>query len=147
MDLPFLDISCTGKNNKTCDHLGLGLEVKASACNTGDLGLIPGSGRSPGEGNGNPLHYSCLETPMDGGAWWATVHGVAKSRTRLSDFTFTGFIVVAHGLSCPEACGILSPGPGMEPASSALEGRVLTTGPSRKMSLTYILVLNISTLA
>ena len=44
-------------------------------------------GRSPGEGNGNPLQYSCLENFMDGGAWWATVHGVAKSRTRLSDFT------------------------------------------------------------
>ena len=58
-----------------------------SACNAGDLGLIPGSGRSPGEGNGNPLQYSCLENPMDGGAWWATVHGVAKSRTQLSDFT------------------------------------------------------------
>ena len=42
-----------------------------------------------GEGNGNPLQYSCLENPMEGGAWWATVHGVAKSRTRLSDFTFT----------------------------------------------------------
>ena len=42
-----------------------------------------------GEGNGNPLQYSCLENPMDGGAWWATVHGVAKSQTRLSDFTFT----------------------------------------------------------
>ena len=44
-------------------------EVKASACNVGDLGSIPGSGRSPGEGNGNPLQYSCLENPMDGGAW------------------------------------------------------------------------------
>ena len=43
----------------------------------------------PGEGNGTPLQYSCLEHPMDGGAWWAAVHGVAKSRTRLSDFTFT----------------------------------------------------------
>ena len=60
---------------------------KASAYNAGDLGSIPGSGRSPGEGNGNPLQYSCLENPMDGGAWKATVHGVAKSRTRLSDFT------------------------------------------------------------
>ena len=48
-----------------------------------------GSGRSPGEGNGNPLQYSCLENPMDGGAWWATDHGVTKSRIRLSDFTFT----------------------------------------------------------
>ena len=53
----------------------------------GDLGSIPGSGKSPGEGNGNPLQYSCLEHPMDGGAWWAAVHGVIKSRTRLSDFT------------------------------------------------------------
>ena len=43
----------------------------------------------PGEGNGNPLRYSCLENPMDGGVWWATIHGVTKSRTRLSDFTFT----------------------------------------------------------
>ena len=58
-----------------------GSEVKASACNVRDQGLIPGSGRSPGEGNGNPLQYSCLENPMDGRAWWATVHGVAKSRT------------------------------------------------------------------
>ena len=63
-----------------------GSEVKASACNAGDLGSIPGSGRSPGEGNGNPLQYSCLENPMDGEAWWATVHGVTKSRTRLSNF-------------------------------------------------------------
>ena len=64
-----------------------GSEVKASAYNVGDLGSIPGSGRSPGEGNGNPLQYSCLENPMDGGAWWATVHGVTKSWTQLSDFT------------------------------------------------------------
>ena len=64
-------------------------EVKASTCNAGDLGSIPGLGRCPGEGNGNPLQYSCLENPMDGGAWWATVHGVANSRTQLSDFTFT----------------------------------------------------------
>ena len=60
-----------------------------SACNVGDLGSIPGSVRSPGEGNGNPLQYSCLENPMDGAAWWAAVHGVARSRTRLSKFTFT----------------------------------------------------------
>ena len=58
-----------------------GSEVKASACNAGDLGSIPGSGRSPGEGNGNPPQYSCLENPMDRGAWCATVHRVAKSRT------------------------------------------------------------------
>jgi len=51
--------------------------------------LIPGSGRSPGEGNGNPLQYSCLENPMDRGAWQDTVHGVAKNWTQLRDFTFT----------------------------------------------------------
>ena len=64
-----------------------GLDGKASAYNEGDLGSIPGLGRSSGEGNGNPLQYSCLENPMDGGAWWATVHGFSKSQTRLSDFT------------------------------------------------------------
>ena len=58
-------------------------------CNVRDPGLIPGSERSPGEGNGTLLQYSCLENPMDGGAWWAAVHGVAKSQARLSDFTFT----------------------------------------------------------
>ena len=62
-----------------------GSEVKASACNAGDQGSIPGLGRSPGEGNGNPLQYSCLENPTDRGAWRATVHRVAKSWTRLSD--------------------------------------------------------------
>ena len=65
-----------------------GSDGKASAYNAGDPGSIPVRGRSPGEGNGNPLQYSCLENPMDGGAWRATVHGVPKSRTRLSDFTF-----------------------------------------------------------
>ena len=60
---------------------------KVSAYNVGDLGSIPGSGRSPGEGNGNPLQHSCLKNPMDQGAWWTTVHGVAKNWTRLSDFT------------------------------------------------------------
>ena len=58
--------------------------VKHLPVNAGDardLGSIPGSGRSSGEGNGNPLQYSCLENPMDRGAWWATVHGVAKSWT------------------------------------------------------------------
>ena len=62
------------------------------ARSAGDLGSIPGSGRSLGEGNGNPLQYSCLENPMDGGAWWSTVHGVAKSQTLLSDFTFCVFL-------------------------------------------------------
>ena len=69
-----------------------GSDGKASAYNARDAGSIPGSGRSPGEGNGNPLQYSCLENLMGGGAWWATVHGVAKSRTRLSDFTFLSYV-------------------------------------------------------
>ena len=68
-----------------------GSDSKESACNTGDPGSVPGSGRSPGEGNGNPLQYSDLENPMDGGSWQATVHGVTKSWTRLSDFTFIEF--------------------------------------------------------
>lgn len=58
-----------------------GTEVKASARSAGDLGLIPALGRSPGEDNGNPLQHSCLENPTDRAAWWATVHGVAKSPT------------------------------------------------------------------
>ena len=62
-----------------------GSDGKESAHNAGDPGSIPGSGRSPGEGNGNPLQYSCLENSMDRGAWQATVHGVTKSWTRLSD--------------------------------------------------------------
>ena len=62
-----------------------GSDGKESTCYAEDLGSIPGWGRSPGEGNGNPLQYSCLEDPMDRGAWWATVYGVAKSWTRLSD--------------------------------------------------------------
>ena len=69
-----------------------GTDGKVSAYNAGDLGLIPGSGRSPGEGNGNPLQYSCLENPMDGGTW---LDYSPKSRTRLSDFTltFTRFVI------------------------------------------------------
>ena len=69
-----------------------GSEDKASACNAGDQGSIPGLGRSPGEGNGNPLQYSSLENPMDRGAWQATAHGVTKSWTRLSDFICTQVI-------------------------------------------------------
>ena len=61
------------------------LSCKESSSNAGDVGSIPGLGRCPGERNGNPLQYSCLENPMERGAWRATVHGVAKSQTRLSD--------------------------------------------------------------
>ena len=56
---------------------------KESACNAGDLGLIPGSGKFPGEGSGNPLQYYCLKNPMDRGAWWDTVHGIIKSPAQL----------------------------------------------------------------
>ena len=59
--------------------------VKKSACSAGDPNSIPGSGRSPGEGNGNLFQNSCLANPMDRGAWQATVHGVAKTQTGLSD--------------------------------------------------------------
>ena len=62
-----------------------GSDGKESACNAGDLGLIPGLGRSPGEGNGNPLQDSCLENPMDRRAWQAIIHGTAKSQARLSN--------------------------------------------------------------
>ena len=58
---------------------------KEFACNAGDLGLIPGSERSSGEGNGNPLQYSCLEKPMERGAWQVTVHGLTKNHTKLRD--------------------------------------------------------------
>ena len=74
------------KNNK---DYPVGSDGKESACNAGDLGLIPGLGRSPGGANGHLLQYSCLENPMDGAAWQATVHGVAKSWTWLISFTFT----------------------------------------------------------
>ena len=62
-----------------------GSDGKASVYDAEDPGSSPGLGRSPGEGNGNPLQYYCLENPMDRGAWWATVHGVAKSWTQLSE--------------------------------------------------------------
>ena len=80
--------------SSTAESLDLGEEFlcgsvgKESACSAGNLGLIPGFGRSPGGGHGNPLKYSCLENPMDRGAWQATVHGVAKSQIRLNDFHF-----------------------------------------------------------
>ena len=78
-----------------------GLDGKESACNTRDPGSISGSGRSPGVGNGYPLQYSRLENSMDGGAWRATVHGVGKSRTRLSDWDTHPFSSFSVGV-CPE---------------------------------------------
>ena len=93
-----------------------------NACSAGDPGLISGSERSPREGNGNPHQYSCLENPIDRGAWLATVHGVAKSRTWLKQLR-------------THANRILVPWPGIEPASlmsPALAGRFFTTVPPGK---------------
>ena len=64
---------------------GEGHQMVKNPCNAEDLGLIPGLGRTPRGRHGNRLQYSCLENPMDREAWWATVHGVAKSQTRLSN--------------------------------------------------------------
>ena len=72
------------EQNIACGWLSRCLSGKGSTCNTGDVGSTPGSGRSPGEGNGNPLQHSCLENAMNRGAWWATVYGVTKSWTWLS---------------------------------------------------------------
>ena len=79
LSLIFLSLFSAG--NLVGEYFPGSLDGKASAYNAGDPGSIPGSGRSPGEGNGNPPQYSCLENPMDQGAWWAQVHGVAKSQT------------------------------------------------------------------
>ena len=97
MSMFTLAISCM-----TTSNLPWFSEGKASAYNAGDPGLIPGLGRSPGEVNGNPLQYSCLKNPMDWEAWWATVKGVAKNRTWLSDFTS-----LLHGLNIPGSYAIL----------------------------------------
>ena len=85
------------------------LVVKNPPADAGDLrdvGSIPELERFPGERHSNPLQYTCLENPVDGGAWWATVRGVAKSRTRLSDFTLTFFHF--HLRTQPLACGLWS---------------------------------------
>ena len=86
------------------------LVVKKSPANAGDikdLGLIPWSGRSPGKGNGNPLQYSCPENPMDRGVWWAAVHGVTKSRTRLKRLHTHGFLRETEKLEIYDSCSIL----------------------------------------
>ena len=84
-------LSATFSEKHFCVYICVGLpwclSGKESTCNSGDAGLIPGSGRSPGEGNGNPLKYSCLGNPMNRRAWRATENGMAKSHTRLSDQT------------------------------------------------------------
>ena len=113
-----------------------GSKGNASACHTGDPGLIPGSGRSPGEGNGNPLQYCCLENPMDRGDWWATVHRVVKSQMQLSDYTFFSFFYCLHRMSlqdfkahfmllviCKLSPGLLTQEVGQKWSYTMLEGR------------------------
>ena len=89
-------------------HVPGGSDGKVSAYNVGGLGSIPELGRSPGEGNGNPLQHSCLENPTDGGAWWTAAHGVAKSQTRLSNFTFHfSLSCIGEGNGNPLQCSCL----------------------------------------
>ena len=91
--------------------------AKTSACNAGDQGLIPGSGRSPGEGNGNPLQYPCLENSMDGGTSLATVHGVAKSRTQQATSLSLSLSPLAQSLSSLSRKGsVLGSPPSMQTA-------------------------------
>ena len=85
MQLESESVTVKAKYSQTLGTSKYGSDSKESACNAGDPGLIPGLGRSPGEGNSNPLQYSCLQNFMDRGARWAAVHGVAKSWTQLSN--------------------------------------------------------------
>ena len=84
-----------------------GSDGKESACNVGDPGSIPGLERSPGEGNGFPLQYPCLENPMDRGAWWAAVHRVAKSRTQLKQHSKNNDSCMYYMLECFFGPGII----------------------------------------
>ena len=127
---------------------------KESACNAEDMGLIPGSGRSPGEGNGNPPQYFYLENSMDRGALWATVHRVSKSQTQLSDFV-TPWIVAHLPLSrefsrreCWGGLPFPSPGdlpdPGLEPGSPALqEDSLLSEPPGKPQTITILYYNNV----
>ena len=76
-----------------------GSDGKESACNAGNPGLILGSGRCPGEVNGHPLHYSCLENPKDKGAWWPIVHGIAKSQSQLKRLSLPTLLSEAHAFN------------------------------------------------
>jgi len=84
-DIFYLCLKLQEETNYKCQVFFPFLYKFKSACSAGDPGSIPRLGRSPGEGNGNPLQYPCLENLMDRGAWWAAVHGVAKSQAQLSD--------------------------------------------------------------
>ena len=96
------------------------LSGKESACSTGDSASIPRSGRSPGEGNGNPLQYSCLENPKDRGAWRATVHGVAKNETQLNEyFAVVQWLVMSDFLHPHELQHVRIPCPSLSPGVCA----------------------------
>ena len=112
------------------------LVSKASACNTGDLGSIPGSGRSPGEGNGNPLQYSCLENPLDRGAWRATVLGITRVGDDLAlSFFLLSFFLDGHGPSLASLKPALISGGGfMSDASASGPGvHAANTHPSQAL--------------
>ena len=94
-------------------HVALAVKnLPANAGDIRDVGSIPGLGRSPGEGNGNPLQYSCLENPMDRGAWWATVHRTAKSRTQLEQLSTRTQLKFIHSHSCVVLWYVIKPGIG-----------------------------------
>ena len=122
--------------------------VKNPPANTGDLrdaGSIPGSERSPREGNGNPLQYSCLENSMDSGAWQATVHRVAKCQTRLKRLSMLDARqIAAKSLqSCPTLCDPIDGSPPGSPVPGILQARVLEWGAiafsTRQINRTQIL--------
>ena len=96
---------CCGLNSSTFNIMGFpgGSDGKESACNMGDLGSITGSGRLPGERNGYPLQYFCLENSMDRKDWWMLVHEVAKSQTRLRDNLYAEYIMQNAGLDEAQA--------------------------------------------
>ena len=115
---------------------------KESTCNAGDPGSIPGSERSPVEGHGNPLHYSCLENPMDRGSWWATVHGVTKNQTWPSYWAHTHShlrknfsflknssicapVKVLVAQSCPTPCNPIDCSPPGSSVHGILQARIL----------------------
>ena len=107
-----------------------GSDSKESKSNAGDLGSIPGLGRSPGGGHGNPLQYSCLEKPMDRGAWQVTVHGNHKESDTTEPLSTAQYCLFSiWGLFGLKACGILASQPGIKSIPPALVGKVPTTRP------------------
>ena len=87
-----------------CIYFPGGSDTKESTCNAGDPSLIPGWGRSPAEGNVNPLQYSCLENSMDRGAWWNAAHGVTKNRIQLSDELTPSLFSFSHVFISLNSC-------------------------------------------